>query len=737
MGYYIAGSKIRPQMGRIFIILVVLGTTLATTLFYRLNTFTAAAVTPPDSCFAFSAGTITDYYDNQNNDGGQPACPKNVDIPGTIDGTPVTTIGADSFSGSGVTALALPTSINVIETGAFGGLSLTDLHISTIGDLLIDNGAFGGTSLTASALTIEATGNLEVLNSFSGPPSAVSGTILLHSGGDLHVTNGFMAGATIGEVKLTADTGSILLDGGGFSSATVGQVSIDAGTDITASGGTIDSASGLNMQAGRDIIIDSGAFSNNNMVGSLVIDAGRTVSIDGAMSAGGFTDIEVTAVNNIVLGETVFGSQTSLTTATLTSTAGAIRVTSAFYGDTSLTLTSLTLQAADGLYVDRGFLGANPDLEVILDINGDVVIENSSFTNSQLDSFDIDTTGSITVDDTTFGGIGYIKSVDWRAGNDITLIGPLEGGGSSSWWGNQYYSGFTTAINLQAGNNLTVGNRIFAEVFNLDSLSLHAGGAASFGDNVFSYGQLSNLTLPAGTTSIGEYAFSFNNIDAVHLQGSTPTIGDYAFSFSGVTTVFPPESTIENPPVNDFENVQYVQLYTDALAANPGGYTHTAYPATTVTLSDDSDLERPAGGYIVNPATYTVNYESPLGDTLAPQFISGTGPTLTDYLIATNPAANFSLYYLADDLVTLSAPDIDSYLTPSEYNLELDAGPNAYTFTYTLADVVDDGDSDNNGDSNDDSLADTGWTWLGFMVVSGLVVSTSAITIIKFTRRQL
>lgn len=94
-----------------------------------LNTQSAQAVTPPDSCFAFnsSTGTITDYYDNEGNNSANPACPRAVDIPSTIGGVAVTGIGASAFYNNQLTALTIPDSVTNVGHSAFRANQLTTL----------------------------------------------------------------------------------------------------------------------------------------------------------------------------------------------------------------------------------------------------------------------------------------------------------------------------------------------------------------------------------------------------------------------------------------------------------------------------------------------------------------------------------------------------------------------------------------------------------------------------------
>lgn len=91
----------------------------------------AYAATPPDSCFAFNAGTgtITDYYDHEGNNPANPACPRDVDIPETIGGLTVTAVGSNSFSYKQLTDVTIPTSVTSIGGGAFSGNKLKHITV--------------------------------------------------------------------------------------------------------------------------------------------------------------------------------------------------------------------------------------------------------------------------------------------------------------------------------------------------------------------------------------------------------------------------------------------------------------------------------------------------------------------------------------------------------------------------------------------------------------------------------
>ena len=92
-----------------------------------------SAVTPPDSCFAFSTNlgqvTITDYYDHESNNPINPACPRAVDIPTMLGGNPVWNIGNLAFFNKQLISLTIPSSVVNIGDSAFGTNELSSVTI--------------------------------------------------------------------------------------------------------------------------------------------------------------------------------------------------------------------------------------------------------------------------------------------------------------------------------------------------------------------------------------------------------------------------------------------------------------------------------------------------------------------------------------------------------------------------------------------------------------------------------
>lgn len=675
--------RIRRATNKSALTLITMSCFIFTAALWGVMNQTARAITPPDNCFAFSAGVITDYYDNENDDSEQPACPDDVDVPSMIGGVTVTTIGLNSFANSGITAIRLPSTITDIQYQAFDGLTLSEVYINVDGNLTI-NGGFSSTNISSSNFNISADGDLFIGSSLSG--INITGTMALSAGGDLTITNGSANGLSVGNLDIDAGgdvtvtnfslsgsnlgsvvnidaAGNVLVNNGSFSGTNTGALTVDANGTITFNGGGSFStiSNGVTLNSAGDILLSSGPLSGSGIGGNLIVDSGGAIQFNfGAVGTNSLTEATITAATGISLINGSLATSPNMTNLSIATQAGLVNLSGVLNG--SNILENLSITAPEGLLVDNSaFSGLSSAVD--LNLGGDVTIKNGTLSGADLDSFDIITDGSIMIEPGAFGGAS-IKHINWQAGNDLTL--------SSGLMATVPTDRDTEDITLHAGNALVIGDGVFSETYALESLNLQAGSSAVIGGSTFRKNKLTSLSLPSSTVSVGNNAFAYGTIDSVYLNGGTPTLGQGVFKFSGL-------SSDPTTGYDDIDQVHYVQLYTDVDSLNPGGYTDTVYDPEDINFDE---VFYPAGGYIVNPATYTINYRSNSDNILASSLTSGTGPTLSDYLFSSNPTSDFTLYYRAGNVISLTAPDIENYITPASYNMRLANGQNTYNFVY-------------------------------------------------------
>ena len=110
---------------------------------------------PPDSCFAFSAGTITGYTPSA-------ICPTQLIIPSTISGVAVRVIASEAFATKGLTSVVIPSGVTTIGDYAFVNNQITSATIpSTVNS--IGWGSFYKNRLTS--ITIPS--GITKINSYS------------------------------------------------------------------------------------------------------------------------------------------------------------------------------------------------------------------------------------------------------------------------------------------------------------------------------------------------------------------------------------------------------------------------------------------------------------------------------------------------------------------------------------------------------------------------------------------
>lgn len=232
----------RPAINMVFVSILALGSVISLAL-PQLLAQTAEAAVPPDNCFSFSGGTIMGYYDNENNDPGQPACTKSVDIPATIGGNPVTTLGIAAFAGKQLTAITIPTSVTTVGDFAFAGNFLTSLalpdSVTTYGNAIAP-----GNPITS--LSIGTTG-------FSGTPSLV-------------ITSSIFNGVTT-LTSITLGNNVLTVDDNAFNGLVANLTSLTLGSSVTSIGNSAFQSSDITSLVipGSVTTIGEWAFSNSTL----------------------------------------------------------------------------------------------------------------------------------------------------------------------------------------------------------------------------------------------------------------------------------------------------------------------------------------------------------------------------------------------------------------------------------------------------------------------------------------
>lgn len=126
---------------------------------------TAKATPTPASCFSYTTTgnevTITGYYNNEANNSANPSCPRDVNIPATINGNPVVTIGNSAFRDNQLTSVNIPSGVTSIGDFAFIYNQLTNVTIPS-SVTSIGNSAFQWNQLASATIpgSVTSIGNL-------------------------------------------------------------------------------------------------------------------------------------------------------------------------------------------------------------------------------------------------------------------------------------------------------------------------------------------------------------------------------------------------------------------------------------------------------------------------------------------------------------------------------------------------------------------------------------------------
>ena len=185
-----------------------------------------------------------------------------------------------------------------------------------------------------------------------------------------------------------------------------------------------------------------------------------------------------------------------------------------------------------------------------------------------------------------------------------------------------------------------------------------------------------------GVTNLGAGAFSsawfsMSTVNACAVGAVTPE--DYIPCY--------------NQEVARVQSSNFVRVYAD----HPEHYTNTLITET----ANSATLGVPApviGGYLINPASVSVSYQSLSGASVQPT-ATFTGPGLTNYSLASflglypSPREDnlAAAYYFSGQLASLTPPAVSGYVAPQTRIVSLEAGSNTIAYYYLPAAQVDEG----------------------------------------------
>jgi hypothetical protein len=226
--------------------------------------------------------------------------------------------------------------------------------------------------------------------------------------------------------------------------------------------------------------------------------------------------------------------------------------------------------------------------------------------------------------------------------------------------------------------------------------------------NGFENNDLTEVTIPGNSTSVGYDAFRNNKISHVTVQDGAGTLYDGAFDLNPVDEVeF--EGDVYWLMPSPFGHYRDKDAYAQFLSTVPAGASDEEFAQLEAEWTDetamytraniydenllrffrqgwtDSTETTPAThGFVVNPATYTVNYlDAVTGDAIADPYVSGVGVGLTDFRVAANPTGDLTRYYRFRETRTITPPAIQGYAEAAPVQLLPERGQNTVNVAYT------------------------------------------------------
>lgn len=467
-------------------------------------------------CFDSSSGTITDAETTITS----------ANIPSTINGVTVTTIGVYAFAGSKynipyLTSVVIPDSVTILEDDAFEFCgNLTSINIP---DSVTSIGCKCFRYCTSLSNIDVGDGVMDIGEKAFQYCTTLTDVII----GDKVAYIGQEAFRYTLLTNITMGSNVVTIDSWAFAECNFSNITLP--DSLTSIGDYIfnncDSLTSINLP--DDITsIGTWAFYDCDSLTSIDLPAGLTTIGFGAF----YNCDKLTSINlpdNVTtIYDNAFYNCNKLTSINLPDNVTTIG-NSAFCNCYSLT--NIYLPASVTTIGDCVFCDCNSLSEITVDTSNkyftavDGVLFNKNQTELICYPADKDSSAYVvpasvtTIGNNAFYDCDSLTIIDLPAG--LTSIDENAFCGCSSF----------TSIDLPAGL-LTIGEAAFRKCNNLTSITLPAG-LSTIGEGTFSQCySLENITLPAGLTSIGEDAFFWcNSLTSIDLPAGLISIGETAF----------------------------------------------------------------------------------------------------------------------------------------------------------------------------------------------------------------
>lgn len=512
------------------------------------------AAPAPGSCFDFDpdTGTIYFYFFNEGDNNSNPACPRALEIPSTIDGVPVTTVDSYALYDLDLTSVYVPSSITTVGDNAFSNNEpltsiVFDGTLSSVG-----NGVLSGSPALQS---ITYDGTTYDLNTPVGEQcydfDSGTGTINVYNRFDLATIVNDGVACMASEVTIPASIGGVPVTTlGDYSFNSLGLTSLSVPASVTSVG---YSAFAENKIATLTFLGAPTTFAENILTGNPI----TTLVFDGN-----------TYLESDPIPEECFG----------------------FSGGT---ITSYELYNLDFVR-DQGLACLKLDVEVPNTIAGEIVTGIGYFAlgNKALASVTMPNT-VVRLDDYALA-FNRLESITLSPA--LTMIG-----------NNALASNLLESIAIPAGVT-TLGEGAFSS--NALTSAVLPNGLTSIGREAFAYNRLNSAPIPNSVTSIGERAFYENKLTEVNLPPGLTVLQSQAFANNNITSVTIPDSITAIPSrVFEANMIESLQLGNSVTSIGESAFASNkiqavTLPASLTSLSEDAFLRQSPLGSTIDEAIF-------------------------------------------------------------------------------------------------------------------------------------